>query len=101
RGVVDAGRLERHALVGPAHRPVHLPGQLPRDLGDRRGPHPRAAGAGVGDLGGLIVEGGYRRVVTTADRAVRPERVVHRGLRVVIIPLGGALGAVLGQHGAD
>ena len=99
--MVDPGRLERHALVGPAHRPVDLPGQLPGDRRDRRGPDPRAAGADVGDLGGLVVEGGDRGVVTAAYGAVRPERVVHRGLRVVVIRLGSALGLVPGQHRAD
>jgi hypothetical protein len=107
--VVDPGRLERHPLVGPAHRPVDLPGQLPGHLGDRHRAHPLAAGAGVGDLGGLVVEAGHRGVVTPADRAVRLERVVGPGARlprIVVVGIGGAgltgpLGLVPGQHRAD
>ena len=106
RGVVDPGGLERHVLVGPPHRPVDLPGQLPGHVGDRHGTHHRAAGAGIGDLRGLVVEAGHGGVVPAAGRAVGPERVVDRGLRPVIVVLigwqrVGALGAVPGQDRAD
>jgi hypothetical protein len=105
RGVVDPGRLERHPLIGPAHRPVDLPDQLPGDLGDRHRAGLHAAPAGVGDLGGLVVEAGHRGVVAPAHRAVRLERVVipagRRGLRLVVVRLGGPLGLVFGQHRAD
>ena len=104
RGVVDPGRLERHPLVGPAHRPVDLPGQLPGHLGDRHRADLGSAGAGVGDLGGLVVEAGDRGVVAPADGAVGPERVVGPGarvLRVVVVGLGVSLGLVPGQHRAD
>ena len=103
--MVDAGRLERDPLEGPAHRPVNLPDQLARDLVDRGRADLSAAPALKGDLGGLVVEAGDRRVVPAAGSAVRLERVV--GLVVVLLGgllppgLGGALGPVLGQDGGD
>ena len=101
--MIRPGGLERHVLVGPPHRPVDLPGQLPGHVRDRRRPHDRAAGADIGDVGGAVVESGHGGVVPPAGRAVRPERVVRPALALALaLVVGvGAPGPVPGQDRAD
>ena len=91
-GVVDPARLEVDALDRPAHRPVDLPDQLALVVGAQVGDALEAAGgAGVGEVGALVVVGRRGRRVTSALAAV--------GLVGEPGQVPGAVGCVAGARG--
>ena len=120
RGVVEPAGLEVDALVGPAHGPVDLPDQLALGLGRHVGDVGVAAGAGVGEVRGLVVVRRDLDGVAAAAAAVglvgEPRQRAGAGGGVVLVCHGvgqrgrlllglrgglGLLGAVLGQHLLD
>ena len=97
--VVDAGRLEDHVLVRPAHRPVDLPDELA--VGERvevDGLGVAALRAVVGQLVAVVVVGRDGREVGAARAAEGLERVVAR-LALAAVVLGRRARAALGLGG--
>ena len=117
--MVEPAGLEVDALVGPAHRPVDLPDQLALGLRGHVGDVGVAAGAGVGEVRGLVVVRRDLDGVAAAAAAVGLVGEAREGAgagRLVVLGDGvlqcgrlllgvggrlGLLGAVLGQHLLD
>ena len=101
-GVILSARLKVHALVSPAHGPVHLPAQLAVGVGEEVEVSLMAAAADVIRLGAVLGEAGHGGEIGVADGAEDADGAVSRLLGVMLgasFLLG--LGKILGLEGVE